>query len=164
MLKLALIGKEIQHSLSPEIYSDFLGDQLTIYDLLDYPNEKVIPEASVLLSLYNGISITSPYKKVFMDKVRLTPGAEALGAINCLGIIKGEIVGENTDYLAIVSIISNWKKKMGPLSVIILGDGVMSKITEFALKNLGISFKTLSRRTVDEFSQINLSQIGRAHV
>lgn len=41
MLKLALIGKDIQHSLSPAIYHKYLGDSLK-YDLLDFENEEII--------------------------------------------------------------------------------------------------------------------------
>ncbi len=157
MLKLALIGKDIQHSLSPAIYHKYLGDSLK-YDLLDFENEEIIPSPSDLLAEYNGVSITSPFKKCFINKVKLTANAESLGAINCLGIIDGEIVGENTDYLAILDILINFKKQYEDLFVVVLGDGVMSKVTIVALMKLKIPFKVLSRKMVDDFTHVNLSE------
>ena len=127
MLKLALVGKNIQHSKSPDIYRGFLGNDIQ-YDLLDFAHQKDIPRASELLALYQGVSITSPYKKHFLSEIQMSPEVSLLGAVNCLRLKEGIIEGENTDYLAIDSIILAWIKDFKKINVIIMGDGVMSDI------------------------------------
>jgi shikimate dehydrogenase len=157
MIKLGLVGKNIQHSKSPEIYRRLINGPLE-YDLLDYSSDDDIPSATKLLSLYRGISITSPYKKHFLNEVKLTEQAKILGAINCLKFENGNIIGENTDYMAIVDILKNWQTQFQQLNVVILGDGVMSKITQIALDNLKIEYRVLSRKLIDSFDQINLEE------
>lgn len=157
MIKLALIGKNIQHSLSPSIYKNILGPKVH-YDLLDYTDESEIPPVDELFKVYSGINITSPYKKHFLNSVELTASAKKLGAINCLKIEDGKVVGENTDYLAIVDILSRWKSTYGELDVALLGDGVMSKITEMALKQLEMNYKVYSRKQSSGFSYLDFEQ------
>lgn len=157
MHKLALIGKNIQHSRSPDIYKKLVGS-LIQYDLLDYQFINEIPSAESLLKDYIGISITSPYKKHFLSQVRLSKIAQKLGAINCLVKRDDEIWGENTDYLAIVEILSRFKNNYGNLAVIILGDGVMSEVTQTALTELNIDHKVYSRKTHGELTGLNLKE------
>ncbi len=162
MIKLALIGKKIKHSQSPQIYRGLIEQEFE-YDLLDYETPELIPSAKILFQDYTGISITSPYKRHFLNEVDLTPNAQTLGAINCLANKNGKVIGENTDYLAIVDILNAWLKKYNSLNVIILGDGVMSKVTQYALSTLNISFKVYSRKTSDTFDQLNLPHEFRTH-
>lgn len=157
MSKFALVGKDISHSRSPEMYRKLISPDVE-YDLLDYKTALEIPSASELLSKYDGINITSPYKKHFLDQVELTPNAAEIGAINCLKKKHDKIIGENTDYLAIIDILKDMQKKYGEIEVIILGDGVMSKVTTTALKNLGLDYKLLSRKLTNDFSQLNLTK------
>jgi shikimate dehydrogenase len=155
MRKLALIGKGIQHSKSPELYRELISPSIQ-YDLLDLLDENEIPRAADLFQSYDGINITSPYKKHFLKEVTLTPNALELGAINCLRKKDGIIIGENTDFLAIVDILSDLQKQYNHLEVVLLGDGVMSKVTEVALKRLKISYVIFSRRKTEHLDQLNL--------
>lgn len=155
MNKFALVGKDISHSRSPEMYRKLISPNIH-YDLLDYKTAEEIPSAADLLSIYNGINITSPYKKHFLTQVELTPCALEIGAINCLKKKNGSILGENTDYLAIVDILKQIQKDYSELEIIILGDGVMASVARVALKNLGLSFKELSRKQTEHFNQLNL--------
>ena len=158
MKKLALIGKNIQHSKSPDLYRSMLGNDIQ-YDLLDFSKEEDIPTAKELLTIYDGISITSPYKKHFIPEIQLTNQAEAIGAINCLRKEAGIIYGENTDFYAIKDIVDSFKKKYTNLNIIILGDGVMSNVTQNVLSNSGIDFKVFSRKHSEHFDQLNISEI-----
>jgi shikimate dehydrogenase len=159
MIKLALIGKNIQHSKSPEIYQELMSKKIQ-YDLLDFQKSSDIPSAAELLLKYDGISITSPYKKHFLSEITLTNEVNLLGAINCLRIKNGVIAGENTDYLAIIEIVNEWIKIHKHLNIIILGDGVMSNVTQLALrKSNAQSFKVYSRKTTNNFDQLNVMEI-----
>lgn len=155
MIKLALIGKNIQHSLSPSIYQNFYGDKIA-YDLLDYSSENEIPAVEALFRTYSGINITSPYKKHFIDSIELTENARALGAVNVLKKEGEKILGENTDFLAILDILERWQKQYGDLKVALLGDGVMAGVTEVALKRLNIKYDHFSRRKSPDFNQLNV--------
>lgn len=155
MNKFALVGKDISHSRSPEVYKKLISPDIQ-YDLLDYKSESEIPTASELLNRYDGINITSPYKKHFLSQVELTEAASRIGAINCLKKLNGNIIGENTDYLAIVDILKQMQRDYGDLEIIILGDGVMANVTKLALISLGLSFKLLARKQTEDFDQLNL--------
>lgn len=155
MHRLALIGKNIAHSRSPSIYRKLIGPHI-VYDLLDYSSSAEIPPLPELAKAYDGINITSPYKKHFFNDVTLTPNAKKLGAINCLKFKTGQIVGENTDYLAIVDILRKYHFNQPEMNVCLLGDGVMSRVTSYALKHLNINFDIKSRKTTESFSRLNL--------
>lgn len=158
MNKFALIGRDISHSRSPEMYRKLISPAV-VYDLLDYSSPTEIPTAEKLFDQYDGINITSPYKKHFIDSVELTKNAKEIGAINCLKKSGNKIIGENTDYLAIVDIIKELIQKHSSLEIVILGDGVMSNVVQVALKNLSLEAKLLSRKLTDSFSQLNLNQV-----
>ena len=159
MIKLALVGKNIQHSKSPEIYRNILGVEIK-YDLLDFSNPIDIPTANELLLKYDVVSITSPYKNHFIDECVLTEQAKRLAAINCLKKSEGSIIGENTDYIAICEIIMGWISLYGSLNIIILGNGVMANVTKVVLdKFTNVSYKVLSRKTSNHFDQLNIPEI-----
>jgi len=158
MINLGLVGKNIQHSLSPSIYKRIYGPTIS-YDLLDFQQENEIPSVAELFKKYDGINITSPYKKHFLNQVELTDSARLLGAINCLKKSGEKIIGENTDYLAILDILSRWKKADEKLKVALFGDGVMASVTEVALKKLGLSYQQFSRKKTPDFSHLNLINV-----
>ncbi|MDD4975845.1 MAG: hypothetical protein PHY93_15925 [Bacteriovorax sp.] len=159
MIKLALVGKNIQHSRSPDIYQGILGNEVE-YGLLDFADATEIPSAKELLSIYDGVSITSPYKKHFLPDIELTSCASLVGAVNCLRLRNGIITGENTDFLAVVNILENWIQEYKQLNIIILGDGVMSTVTQQALNKCRVtSFKVFSRKTSNYFDQLNIPKI-----
>jgi shikimate dehydrogenase len=154
MLKLALIGKNIQHSKSPEIYNKLLGK--INYDLLDFNSVNDIPSPEELFLKYDGINITSPYKECFVNMVELIDEAKIFKAINCLRK-NSKIEGCNTDYLAIKNLLLNYKQTIQNLNVLVLGDGVMARVLIFALNELNIKYKQKSRRLTSNFTQLNLS-------
>lgn len=158
MIKLALIGKNIQHSRSPQIYRNLLKTPLQ-YDLLDYENDSLIPSVKELFQIYDGISITSPYKKYFLDQVRISEKIKKLAAINCLIKRPDGFIGENTDYISIAEILQKLILQHGHLMVIILGDGVMSKVLQVALEETTIEFKIFSRKITKDLDRLNLPDL-----
>ncbi len=159
--KLALLGKNIQQSRSPEIYRKYFPTNL-IYDLLDFENEEFIDRPGALLAKYQGLSITSPYKKVFLNDVFLSENAKKCQAINCLVSKSDGIWGENTDYLAIKDILSKFLQKNGKLNVIVLGDGAMSFVTQIVLKELQIHFRVFSRKETPDLLKLDLQDIFKS--
>lgn len=156
-MKLALIGKNISHSRSPEIYKNLLQGNFISCDLLDYENETEIPKAAKLFLKYDGISITTPYKKYFLDQVVLINTPKDIPGFNCMRRNGEKIEATNTDFLAIKSIIRDMKEDLAGKKIKILGDGVMSKVTELVLLELKLDFEIISRRKTDNFSQLSFS-------
>jgi len=154
--KLALIGKNISHSKSPEIYNKLLNNQVE-YHLLDYPSINEIPEMDFFSKNFDGVSITSPYKEFFIDQVELIGEAQNLKAINCLVFSQQKVYGANTDFLAIKDLLDDYLQKFKIDKFIILGDGVMSRVAEHALLAFSKTPLILSRKRTPDFHQIDLT-------
>lgn len=150
--KLALVGKGIKHSKSQQMYEELLGRDVD-YTLLDYPDEQSIPPIGELMDIYEGVSITAPYKHVFIPQCKVDPFFQALDAINCIGRIDGEIRGTNTDYLALEELIENEFCKFD--KIILLGDGAMARITIALFEKLKIAFDQYSRKLNPDFAAID---------
>jgi shikimate 5-dehydrogenase len=152
-MKLALVGSKITHSRSPEVYQKLLGNKLTSYDLLDYDDISFVPKAHELCTKYDGINITSPYKKYFLNEVEIRNCPGDIPGVNCMVKSKKGIIATNTDYLA-VSEIAQGLYKIQPMKFVILGDGVMSQVTELVLQSLNYDYEIKSRSKTKCFDQL----------
>lgn len=140
MLKLALIGKDISHSLSPRIYKEF--DKNIRYDLIDIKEACDLPELPELFKKYNGISITAPYKCHFKDKVDILE-PNNLNAVNTIKMSEGRFVGVLTDLLAFDFLFTkyNYNQK----KIILLGSGVMANMVADYLEQRNITYIQMAR-------------------
>lgn len=157
MINLALIGKDISHSKSAKIYERLLGESIN-YDLLDCSSENEIPPLDQLSKKYQGLNITSPYKKFFFNDVALSNDIKFLGAINCISFEDSGAQGTNTDYLALLGIIDDFINLYPKIYFIIFGDGVMSKVTQNVLDKLGMEYEVVSRKSFPSISQYKINQ------
>ena len=153
MLKLALIGKDISHSKSQSMYEDLLGVEVG-YTLLDYKCSGDIPEVSEVFSNLDGLSITSPYKQHFLNQVNVVSEVEPLKSINCISKVGNIFYGTNTDYFALKEIIADRFMKK---NFIILGDGVMARVTIQILNHLGLSYEQFSRKKSGDLNKVSLN-------
>lgn len=153
-ISLALIGKNISHSKSEQMYRKILKSIFS-YTLIDCENESLIPSLEYLFPKYSGVSITSPYKKHFIDNVIIDKNTQKIGAINCIKFKNNIYYGYNTDYLAIEEII----KSNDYLSkeIIILGDGAMANVLKVILDGINKKYKSYSRRLTGDISKIDFS-------
>lgn len=157
-MKLALLGYPIAHSLSPHLYREFLGDKLEKYDLIEIERPELVPGLPTLAEQYDGISITTPYKKHFYNDVIITSSiVKELKAINTLSFRKSGIYGTNTDVTAVEQILLKFKSQHPDLGLILLGDGVMARLTVMVAKALQLPFEQYSRSKGDNLSQLDLS-------
>jgi len=157
LIKLALIGKGIAHSLSPKLYKEFLGPTIQ-YDLLDIASESALPSADELRSRgYQGINITTPWKEHYASYA--ITSAQAWGAVNCLKISSNEVLATNTDASALSVLMPQLQQKTQSQCWVVLGDGVMARMACKILRDLGLSHSNYSRRKGDDLTQINLPQL-----
>lgn len=145
MMKLALIGKNIAHSLSPAIYQKLFADEVH-YDLLDVADASALPALNQLAQNYHGINITSPYKTHYAGQVKVMDSEVLeLGAINCIAFTPQGPLGTNTDLIAVRKLLSEYRTTYPELHLIILGRGVMGRLTEIVAGGLHLSYITIDR-------------------
>lgn len=154
MISLALIGKNISYSKSPQVYRELLNQEID-YKIFDCAEEKDIPPLNQVFERYQGLSVTSPYKKFFLNQVTVLPGFTDLNAINAIRKTGQKFEAINTDYLAIDKILEEFRQN----KVILLGDGVMSFITQKVLLKNGIEFQVFSRKKNGPIEYLNLTKV-----
>ena len=81
-----------------------------------------------------GFNVTVPYKQAILPLLDgLDPVAREIGAVNCVTVEQGLLVGHNTDAPAFLSTISD----LPPTSAVILGTGGAAQAVAWALRQLG---------------------------
>lgn len=155
-MKFALIGRSIQHSLSPDLYRDIIGPHIQ-YDLIDCADESQIPSLEELSKKYNGVNITAPYKEHFLKDVEVSSDVLSLKAINTISFVSGKVLATNTDLIATEKILSDYQEKYPSLKVLLLGSGAMARLTELCLKKLKIDYEIFSRKSGSDMSFLDLA-------
>jgi shikimate dehydrogenase len=156
MISLSLLGKDIAHSKSHELYEELL-DQKIEYTKYDVSHSSNIPNLDTVFKDNQGLSITSPYKKHFLAQVKMSDEIKSLNAINCIRSEEGVYEGTNTDYLALKETFLDFKKLYGEIEFEILGDGSMSYVTQVLCDQLSIEYQVLSRKITPSFNTIKLN-------
>lgn len=155
MISLALIGKNIAHSKSKVIYEQLLNKTID-YTIYDINESTVLPSLDFLFKKHEGVSITSPYKTNYLSQVILSKKISEIGAINTIRKNgDGSFEATNTDYFALRDILGDYQKKSPELQVVLLGDGVMSKVTALVCQEFFIKFKVYSRKQGDDLENQN---------
>lgn len=146
-----LIGFPLSHSLSPEYFLYKFRQQGILdaeYHLFPMQDTAELP--TLLQSLpIAGLNVTIPFKESIIPLLdEIDTIAEYVGAVNTLSIhktLKGfSLKGYNTD-------VTGFRASLEPLlqashtKALIFGTGGASKAVAYVLKELGISFKKVSR-------------------
>ena len=164
-MKLGLLGFPIEHSLSPTLYKKFLNSKLTSYELFSFDSPIAIPPLSYFSERLHGLNITSPYKRHFINEVSIPDKlVKSFGAVNTLAFKDGKTFATNTDYLAIVDILKNYREQYPELQILLLGDGVMAELTKLVAETQQIPLLQFSRKVTENFSQLDLRPFHRAEI
>lgn len=150
-----LIGYPLTHSFSAKFFNEKFKREEIDAEYLNFEIEDILEIRRVLLfnQYLRGLNVTIPYKeKVIPFLHKMSPEAVKIGAVNTIKIdrVKGdmyfyELTGYNTDYFG-------FHKSLSPLinpslhkKALILGTGGASKAVAYALSNIGIDWKYVSR-------------------
>jgi shikimate dehydrogenase len=155
-----LIGKSLSHSFSSSYFNEkFYKEEITNTEYINFELED-ISKFTQLIKTQNlsGLNVTIPYKESvipFLDD--LSADAKSIGAVNTIQFINGKLIGHNTD-------IIGFKKSIIPIlesrdTALILGDGGAAKAVKFALNQLNISHKTVSRKGSFNYLDISIQNI-----
>lgn len=149
-----LIGKKLGHSFSARYFNERFEKQHidARYELFEISSIEGISNLITSHPELRGLNVTIPYKQEVLPYLaELTPTASAIGAVNCIRIVRdGEnnrLIGHNTDAGgfkdAISPLIGNRRKAL------LLGLGGASKAVMYALKTLDIEVQGVSRTPRD---------------
>ncbi|WP_312788909.1 shikimate dehydrogenase [Sphingobacterium sp.] len=159
MKKLGLIGYPLGHSFSKKYYLEkFQQEQIANIDYDLYPIPKITEFTTIINDKdFYGVNVTIPYKIDVMDYLNeLSEEAQSIQAVNCIRIIHHAdgstyLKGYNTDahgFEASLRPLLNQQDK----KALILGNGGAAKAVMYALDQIGISYKLVSRtKQVDNF-------------
>jgi shikimate dehydrogenase len=142
-----LIGSGIGTSLSPALHereADALGIRY-LYRVLDIDSLGVPAHAigelvaAAKLAGYDGLNVTHPVKQLVLDHLdELSPGAEAVGAVNTIVFSEGRSVGHNTDLTGFSRAISTGLPGVALDRVVLIGAGGAGAAVGHALLSLGV--------------------------
>lgn len=122
--KLAVIGKDVSQSESPEIHS-FIAARLGFeveYDKLSVPEEKFEDEIDAVFKAYDGFNVTIPYKLSVISRLKEIVGdAKEFGAVNTVN--SKSRLGYNTDGLGFMLMLKNNGVDVSGKTVLVLGAG-----------------------------------------
>lgn len=159
MKKYGLIGYPLSHSFSVSYFTKkFEKEHINaIYN--NYPL-KDIKELRDLIQKENldGLNVTIPYKeKVIPLLDELDATAKSIGAVNCIKIKRGKLIGYNTD-------ITGFEKSLLDFipircKALVFGTGGASKAISFVLNKNGFEVQIISRNeTLNSLTYSDLNE------
>ncbi len=140
MKKFGLLGKKLTHSLSPLLHKTFF-EELRIeaeYKLYEVDETEIDNfKNDMLENSIEGVNITVPYKKVFLDKLdHISDEAKEIGAINLLYIKDNKFYGDNTDYYGFKYTLEKNQVDVRNKKIAIIGKGGASASVYKVLKDM----------------------------
>lgn len=147
-----LIGYPLSHSLSRDYFLDkFKNEGVEDADYQLFP-VKSIDELPALLRQHPhlvGFNVTLPYKQAIISCLQsLSPEAEQIGSVNVVKVqsVNGSfsLKGYNTDYIGFKESLRDLNLSSAH-SAIILGKGGAAKAVAYALSELSIACRFVSR-------------------
>ena len=140
MRKFGLLGKKLSHSLSPLLHKTFfedigLKDEYKLYEVDETEIDNF--KNYMLENSIEGVNITVPYKKTFLDKLDyISDEAKGIGAINLLYIKDNKFYGDNTDYYGFKYTLTKNDIDVKNKKIAIIGKGGASASVYKVLKDM----------------------------
>ena len=160
MKKYFVIGKPINHSLSPKLHNYWFkkNNIEATYEKkeTDEKNLKTII-SEIKEKKISGINVTVPFKKAvipYLDK--LSPEAEQTKSVNTIILSNDNLVGYNTDIAGFTKAIKKLQFNIEGKKIFILGAGGVVPSIIFALKNMNVLHITVSNRTREKAEDLKL--------
>jgi len=152
--RLGLIGYPLEHSHSPKLHHEFLRKCGLEGEYRLYPVPPDDEEAlrrllnSIRSGEIHGLNVTIPHKERAASLAdRLTPAAEAIGAVNTLWAKEGTLWGDNTDAPGFWKDLNEkWPEAAYGGLALILGAGGAARAVVYALTAHGWQVGVTARR------------------
>lgn len=145
-----LIGFPLGHSFSQRFFADkFTHEGLAGNEYRNFPIENIemLPTLLQANPSLRGFNVTIPYKQQVMRFLSGIDGeAREIGAVNCVKVTDGGLVGYNTDAYGFRRSLEGLLGGFVPERALILGTGGASRAVAYVLGQMGIKFTFVSRR------------------
>ncbi|MBP2241703.1 shikimate dehydrogenase [Cytobacillus eiseniae] len=150
----AVIGDPIAHSISPAMHNNlFQTYEIDAhYQPLQVKRES-LKEAVIGLKAIGiaGFNITVPHKETIIPLLdKLDPLAEAIGAVNTVVNVNGELVGYNTDGSGYLQGLLTELPKLKEKNILIIGAGGAARAIYFTLAESGVQRLDICNRTTQK--------------
>ncbi len=146
-----VIGDPVKHSLSPLMHNALfksLGLN-AVYSRFHVKKEELKDAISLFRKFgIKGINVTTPHKTEiikYLDEIDKT--AKLVGAVNTIVNKNGKLIGYNTDFYGVESLLGPFFSKLKNKTAIILGAGGVARAVAFVLAKNGLDFIILNRTT-----------------
>lgn len=162
----ALVGNPLAHSWSQRYFEEkFRRESL--------PHRYLLHDVASLDGLRQwiqqeqvaGFNITIPYKQAILPLLdSLSEVAQAVGAVNCVKVLPdGRLEGHNTDAPAFMEtlrpLLQPWHTQ-----ALILGTGGAAQAVAYALRQLGIEYRFVSRTpSGEQVSYLEADELASSH-
>ena len=144
MIKLGLIGKNIQSSQAPDIHKR-LGNLFNIplsyeiYDLNENNTINLLDQVRILIKMnFSGVNITFPFKEEVMKYADIVNFSSSTVKSSNTLLFKENILAENTDYTGFLRSYKFHFNKNKPKKILVLGGGGVGRAITFALGSLDV--------------------------
>lgn len=122
--RLALIGKDVSKSLSPQVHSFIskrMGNKVN-YKNISIPEDEFEQKIEELLGELDGFNVTIPYKLSIIPHLKVIAGdAKTFGSVNT--VTTRNLKGDNTDGMGFAMMLENNDIDVGGKEVLVLGSG-----------------------------------------
>ena len=161
---IGIVGNPVGHSTSPELHNRAIGEAGLDYVYLKFPVRSLedffasAPGIGIV-----GFSVTLPHKVEilrFLD--RLSPEAQAVGAVNTVSRTNGEWVGDNTDVHGVRESLKNLD--LSRMRVVVLGTGGAARAAVAALRDarsVTLLSRSMPRGVVDWNRKVDVDRLDR---
>lgn len=152
MKQYGLIGYPLHHSFSEQYFTaKWAREGITNarYGLFPLPDIEQLPQLVYNTPHLSGLNVTLPHKQRIIPLLSaLSDEAQSIGAVNCLAIVEGKLIGYNTD-------IKGFSDTLLPLlqpyhqQAWVLGTGGAAKAVCYVLRQVGLPYRLVSRCPTD---------------
>lgn len=161
LLRLAVIGDPISHSLSPLLQSFLIAhfNLPFVYEALHVRAENL---SQLVARLRNGelagVNVTLPHKQAIISLLdELVYPANRIAAVNTVRVVNGKLFGHNTDALGFSRSLARAQIAVREEQVLLLGAGGAAKAVVFALLESGVAVIHLANRNEARAEQLRAS-------
>lgn len=155
MDKYGLIGFPLSHSFSAKYFNNKFEVERINAKYLNFEIEDVSKIKDIVSHDTNlkGMNVTIPHKQnVIAHLDELSDDAKGMGAVNVIKVVRSKsdknkysLIGYNTDYVGFKKSIEPLINKVIHNKALVLGTGGASKAVVYALDQMGIEWKYVSR-------------------
>ena len=171
-LKLALIGKDVTKSLSPQVHS-FISKRMgnsVVYTNISVPENEFEQKIEEIIKELDGFNVTIPYKLSIIPHLKKVIGdGKIFGSVNT--VTTRNLCGDNTDGMGFAMMLENSNVSVSDKDVLVLGAGGSGRSVSKKLLDAGANVNIYdihyekAHNLAQEFSGISaLEKGGRTYL